>query len=106
MQKLSCAPVVKISSIEAKCTWNFAQQLVYCKIQKKANALWFLFQSKMENQIYKVVNIEGKGMGCVALKDIKPGTIILNEVPQYTIQRDVLIGKVIHQKLKFISIYF
>ena len=57
---------------------------------------------KMENQIvYKVVNIEGKGMGCVALKDIKPGTIILNEVPQYTIQHDVLIGKVIHQKLKF-----
>ena len=56
----------------------------------------------MENQIlYKVVNIEGKGMGCVALKDIKPGTIILNEVPQYTIQHDVLIGKVIHQKLKY-----
>lgn len=51
--------------------------------------------------MYKVVNIEGKGMGCVALKDIKPGTIILNEVPQYTIQHDVLIGKVIHQKLKF-----
>ena len=57
---------------------------------------WIL--SEMENQIYKVVNIEGKGMGCVALKDIKPGTVILNEVPQYIIQKDVLIGKVIHQK--------
>ena len=99
--------MVKISSIEAKCGWNFTQQqLVYCK-RIKANALWFWFQSKMENQIlYKVVNIEGKGMGCVALKDIKPGTIILNEVPQYTIQHDVLIGKVIHQKLKFMLIYF
>ena len=57
---------------------------------------------KMEDQIvYKVVNIEGKGKGCVALKDIKPGTVILNEVPQYIIKQDVLIGKVIHQKLKF-----
>ena len=56
-------------------------------------------EENMENPHYKVVKIEGKGLGCVALKDIKPGTVILNEVPQYIIKQDVLIGKVIHQKL-------
>ena len=32
--------------------------------------------------IYKVVNIEGKGLGCVASTDIKRGSLILNENPQ------------------------
>ena len=32
--------------------------------------------------IYKVVDIEGKGMGCVASTDIKRGSLILNENPQ------------------------
>ena len=37
----------------------------------------------MENpNYYKVVKIEGKGMGCVALKDIEIGTLILKEKPQ------------------------
>ena len=35
----------------------------------------------MEN-LYKVDKIEGKGVGCIALQDIKPGTLILKEVPQ------------------------
>ena len=32
--------------------------------------------------IYKVVEIEGKGLGCVASTDIKRGSLILNENPQ------------------------
>ena len=32
--------------------------------------------------IYKVVNIDGKGLGCVAIDEIKPGTLILKEKPQ------------------------
>ena len=35
----------------------------------------------MEN-LYKVVEIKEKGLGCVALKDIKKGTLILKEKPQ------------------------
>ena len=36
---------------------------------------------EMEN-IYNVVEIKEKGLGCVALKDIKKGTLILKEKPQ------------------------
>ena len=32
--------------------------------------------------LYKVVKIDGKGLGCVALKDIEIGTLILKEKPQ------------------------
>ena len=31
---------------------------------------------------YQVIPIKGKGLGCIALKDIKKGTIILQEKPQ------------------------
>ena len=31
------------------------------------------------SEFYKVVEIEGKGMGCIAMKKIKPGTIILSQ---------------------------
>ena len=31
---------------------------------------------------FEVVNIEGKDLGCVALKDLKRGTLILKERPQ------------------------
>ena len=34
------------------------------------------------NTLYKVVKIEGKDLGCVAIKDIKKGTLILQEEPQ------------------------
>lgn len=33
------------------------------------------------NQLYKVVAIAGKDLGCVAINDIKKGTIILQEKP-------------------------
>ena len=35
------------------------------------------------NDLYHVVPIEGKGFGCVALKDIKIGTLIIEEIPQF-----------------------
>ena len=35
-------------------------------------------------EFYQVVPIEGKGLGCVALKNIQIGTIILQEKPQCT----------------------
>ena len=34
------------------------------------------------DKIYKIEQIEGKNLGCVALKDIKKGTLILQEKPQ------------------------
>ena len=35
---------------------------------------------------YKVESIEGKNLGCVALRDIKKGTLILKEGPQWAIE--------------------
>ena len=34
------------------------------------------------SSLYKVTEIEGKGLGCVAISDIKKGSLILNENPQ------------------------
>ena len=49
----------------------------------------------MNDDLYQVVEIDGKGLGCVAIKDIKRGTVILRESPQlrvslpdYTLQVD------------------
>ena len=39
----------------------------------------------MAENLYKVVQIEGKGMGCVALQDIPIGTLILKEKPQLSV---------------------
>jgi len=36
-----------------------------------------------ENSLFEIVPIEGKGLGCVALKDMKIGTLILEEVPKF-----------------------
>ena len=33
-------------------------------------------------EVYKVVEIDGKGLGCIATKDIKQGDLILRERPQ------------------------
>ena len=38
-------------------------------------------EENVEN-LFKVVKIDGKGLGCVALKDIEIGTLILKEKPQ------------------------
>ena len=36
-----------------------------------------------ENSLFEIVPIEGKGLGCVALKDMKIGTLILEEIPKF-----------------------
>ena len=38
-------------------------------------------EDKMEQKLFQVTGIEGKGLGCVAQKDIKRGTLILMEKP-------------------------
>ena len=52
-------------------------------------------KSKMSDHLYQVVEIDGKGLGCIATQDIKRGTVILREHPQlavslpdYTLQVD------------------
>ena len=36
----------------------------------------------MMSSVYKVTEINGKGLGCVAIADIKKGSLILNENSQ------------------------
>ena len=52
------------------------------KIRRK-NKLKVLqkLKNKMAN-LYKVIDIQGKGFGCVATQDIPKGTLILAEKPQ------------------------
>jgi hypothetical protein len=40
----------------------------------------------MESKIFLVTKIEGKGLGCVAQKEINPGTLILRERPCLVLQ--------------------
>ena len=40
------------------------------------------------NDLYKVIPIEGKNLGCIALKDIKIGTLILQEKSQCVVKPD------------------
>ena len=48
----------------------------------------------MENQFYKVVEIKGKGFGCVALRDIEKGTLILEEKPQCISKKKITFKKI------------
>ena len=41
------------------------------------------------NNLYKFEKIDGKGFGCIALKDIKKGTLILEEKPQCACVNDI-----------------
>ena len=50
-------------------------------------------KKKMEN-LYEVVPIEGKGQGCVALQEIKIGTLILKEKPQCVVNEELAAGEV------------
>ena len=38
------------------------------------------------SSLYKVTEIEGKGLGCVAISDIKKGSLILMENPQLCVE--------------------
>ena len=40
----------------------------------------------MEEKLFLVVNIEGKGLGCIAKKNIEEGTLILREKPCLLLQ--------------------
>ena len=40
------------------------------------------------SNLYKVTKIEGKGLGCVAISDIKKGSLILKENPQLYIESE------------------
>ena len=42
----------------------------------------------MSSSIYKVTKIEGKGLGCVAISDIKKGSLILMEKPQLCVKTE------------------
>ena len=45
-------------------------------------AMKHLQMKEVVENLYEVVKIDGKGLGCVALKDIEIGTLILKEKPQ------------------------
>ena len=36
----------------------------------------------INQELYRITKIKGKGLGCVAMKDLKKGTIVLEEKPQ------------------------
>ena len=40
------------------------------------------------SSLYKVTKIEGKGLGCVAISDIKKGSLILKETPQLYVESE------------------
>ena len=52
----------------------------------------FIFRTKYTSlkmsELYQVKEIEGKGFGCVATRDIKSGTLILSETPQLIFGKD------------------
>ena len=40
--------------------------------------------------LYKVLPIEGKGLGCVASREIKMGKLILQETPQFVVPQNTV----------------
>ena len=53
------------------------------------------------NVLYKVVKIDSiKGYGCVALKDIKRGTLILREKPQFFVDYKGIFQIELHPKIE------
>ena len=38
--------------------------------------------------LFKIDKIDGKGLGWIALRDIKPGTLIYKEKPQFVLKRN------------------
>jgi len=54
----------------------------------------------MMSSLYKVTEIEGKGLGCVAISDIKKGSLILMENPKLCVERPEEISMWIQRLLK------
>ena len=44
--------------------------------------------ARAESPLYKEASIPGKGTGCIAVKDIKKGNLVLKELPQLLIEDD------------------
>ena len=49
---------------------------------------FWLFEAKNMDDLFKIDKIDGKGFGWIALRDIKPGTLIYKEKPQFTVCDD------------------
>jgi len=39
--------------------------------------------------LYQVLPVDGKGLGCIASKEIKMGTLILHEIPQFVLPENI-----------------
>ena len=46
-------------------------------------------------ELFQVMETEGRGLGCMATKDIKMGTVILRETPQLPISLANEAGKIV-----------
>ena len=44
------------------------------------------------SSLFKVTKIEGKGLGCVAISDIKKGSLILSEKPKFCVETEERVG--------------
>ena len=40
----------------------------------------------MKSSLYDIVELDGKGVGCIASQDIEKGTVILHEKPQFAVK--------------------
>ena len=48
-----------------------------------------MFVNYQEGPLWKVVDLEGKGKGVIAKTDVPPGTLIVEEVPLFTVPKDI-----------------
>ena len=44
---------------------------------------------KMKSSLYDIVELDGKGVGCIASQDIEKGTVILHEKPQFAVKGNI-----------------
>ena len=48
------------------------------------------YLDQIMDSMYELLPIEGKGLGCVATKEIKIGTLILEEIPQLVVPQNIV----------------
>ena len=56
----------------------------------------------MKSSLYDLVELEGKGVGCIASQDIEKGTVILCEKPQFAVKGKVLLNRLPWEGLVFL----
>ena len=59
----------------------------HCIDTELGDLLFFWRDSLMTESVYNVQEVAGKGMGCVATKDIKKGSLVLREKPALFIEK-------------------